>query len=120
MEPDEIRSVILEALEAGLDAQLRAVRRLRAGSSALTPSDDVRARRGAPPKASKSNVDMAFDILTDAGHPLHINDILEGIKLRFHAEVDRESLVSALSKRVARSDRFERVGKNTFSLLTPK
>ena len=41
-----------------------------------------------------------------------------GIKGRFKTEVDRESLVSAISKRVARSDRFRRTGKNVFALLT--
>jgi hypothetical protein len=33
--------------------------------------------------------------------------------------VDRESLVSAISKRVVRGDRFRRVGKSTFVPLNP-
>jgi hypothetical protein len=31
--------------------------------------------------------------------------------------LDRESIVSALAKRVARKDRFARTGPNTFSVL---
>jgi len=60
---------------------------------------------------------MAFDILLKAGRPLHVTDIIARIGSRFDARVDRESLVSALSKRVARQDRFERTGKNTFALI---
>jgi hypothetical protein len=38
------------------------------------------------------------------------------MKSRFELQVDRESLVSALTKRVARADRFVRTDKNTFAL----
>ena len=65
-----------------------------------------------------SQIDMAYDILS-SGQSLHIKEILAAISARFQTEVDRESLVSALSKRVARGDRFQRVGRNTFSLLSP-
>ncbi len=57
---------------------------------------------------------MAYDILASKAF-LHINDLLAGIKERFDIEVDRESLVSALSKRVARGDRFVRTAKSTFA-----
>jgi hypothetical protein len=36
---------------------------------------------------------------------------------RHQVALDRESIVSALSKRVARRDRFARTGPNTFSIL---
>ncbi len=62
-----------------------------------------------------SQLDMTFDILSSSA-PLHINDLLAAIKERFGTDVDRESLVSALSKRVARGDRFVRTAKNTFAL----
>lgn len=60
---------------------------------------------------------MAFDILKKAGSPLHISDILDRIQSQFGISVDRESLVSSLTKKVARGDRFLRPQKNTFSLL---
>ena len=67
-------------------------------------------------KESRSQIDMAYDILKEAAQPLHISEILSQIKTRFGRQVDRESLVSALTKRVARADRFMRTGKNTFAL----
>jgi len=60
---------------------------------------------------------MAYDILARAACPLHVSDIISRIAARFDAHVDRESLVSALSKRVARKDRFKRTDKNTFALI---
>jgi hypothetical protein len=105
---DETKNFILGVFEASLEAQLRAVRRLRQGeSSAVEP----RRRKGL------SQVDMAFDILKKARSPLHVSVILERIQAQYGATVDRESLVSSLTKKVARGDRFLRPEKNTFSLL---
>ena len=105
--PDDLKDSILSIFEASLDAQLRAVRRLRDGTEApLHPR----------PRASLSQVDMAFDILKKARAPLHVAEILTRIHSAFHVSVDRESLVSSLTKKVARGDRFLRTGKNTFAL----
>jgi hypothetical protein len=106
---DPVRDAVLEAVEASLEAQLRAVRRLR--NPAAPNAEPVRRRKGL------SQVDMAFDVLTKARAPLHVNDILERIHAQFAVEVDRDSLVSSLSKKVARSDRFRRPARNTFALL---
>jgi hypothetical protein len=107
--PDDLKDSILSIFEASLDAQLRAVRRLRGGAeSPLRPR----------PRASLSQVDMAFDILKKARGPLHVAEILTRIHSTFHVRVDRESLVSSLTKKVARGDRFLRTGKNTFALRT--
>ncbi len=105
---DGIRELILGIFESSLEAQLRAVRRLRQGDSS-----------GAPPRSRKglSHVDMAFDILKKARAPLHVSEILDRIRTQFGIAVDRESLVSSLTKKVARGDRFTRTEKNTFGLL---
>jgi hypothetical protein len=106
--PDEdLKDVILGAVEASLDAQLRAVRRLRRGEP---PPGAARRLKG------RSQVDMAHDILTSARGALHIAEILRRIEARFGVAVDRESLVSSLTKKVARGDRFIRTEKNTFGL----
>lgn len=104
---DDLKDLILSTFEASLEAQLRAVRRLRQGEPAVPES---RALKGL------SQVDMAFDILKKARSPLHISDLLDRIQAQFGVTVDRESLVSSLSKKVARGDRFLRPDKNTFSL----
>ena len=59
---------------------------------------------------------MAFDILKKARGPLHVAEILTRIQTSFGIAVDRESLVSSLTKKVARGDRFVRTAKNTFGL----
>ena len=104
---DDLKDLILGTFEASLEAQLRAVRRLRQGESA---SPEPRPHKGL------SQVDMAFDILKRARAPLHISDLLDRIQAQFGVTVDRESLVSSLTKKVARGDRFLRPDKNTFSL----
>ena len=105
--PDDLKDSLLSIFEASLEAQLRAVRRLRGGSPVPAPPR---------PRASLSQVDMALDILKKAGAPLHVSELLARIHSTFHVTVDRESLVSSLTKKVARGDRFLRTGKNTFAL----
>jgi len=104
---DDLKDSILSIFEASLDAQLRAVRRLRGGAEAPLPT-----RR----RAGLSQVDMAYDILKKARSPLHVAEILTRIHADLHVAVDRESLVSSLTKKVARGDRFLRTAKNTFAL----
>jgi len=104
---DETKDLILSVFETSLEAQLRAVRRLRQGQpDNATPH----------PRKGLSQVDMAFDILKKARSPLHVSLILDRIQTQFGVRVDRESLVSSLTKKVARSDRFLRPEKNTFTL----
>jgi len=104
---DDIKDAILSAFEASLEAQLRAIRRLRQGQT-----EEARPR----PKKGRSQVDMACDILKRARAPLHVSEMIDRIQTQFGVAVDRESLVSSLSKKVARQDRFLRPEKNTFSL----
>jgi hypothetical protein len=103
-ENQSVKDALYEALETSLEAQLRAIRRLR-GAKKEAPSSDK----------GMSQVDMAFDILNKVGTPLHINEIIRSIETIHRVHVDRESLVSAITKKVTRGDRFSRVGKNTFA-----
>jgi CMP-N-acetylneuraminic acid synthetase len=111
---EEIRKVILETVETVLGAQLRAVRRLRRGEVPAQTSAGKNRRR------SRSQMNIVEDLLIEAGQPLHISAIIEQAKSRFNQVLDRESLVSALTKRVDRKDRFVRTGPNTFGLRSPK
>jgi len=104
---NDVRDTILYTFEELLDAQLRAVRRLRKGE----PEHEKR-----PAKKRLSQVDMAYDILRQAGTPLHIRELIAHIDRTFGVRPDRESLVSSLSKKIARGDRFLRTGPNTFGL----
>ena len=104
---DDLKESILSIFEASLEAQLRAVRRLRQGGH-----DAARPTRN----KGLSQVDMAYDVLKKARSPLHVSELLDRIHASFGVAVDRESLVSSLTKKVARQDRFLRTEKNTFAL----
>lgn len=104
---EDLRDIVLSTIEASLEAQLRAIRRLR-----NQPEEAQSPRQ----RKSMSQVDMAFDILTRARAPLHVSEIIDRIQKHFGVSIDRESLVSSLSKKIARKDRFVRPEKNTFSL----
>jgi hypothetical protein len=107
MPDDDLKDVILGAFEASLDAQLRAVRRLRHGAPAGTPPRRLKGR---------SQVDLAYDVLKRARGALHVSELLARIETSFGVVVDRDSLVSSLTKKVVRGDRFVRTEKNTFAL----
>jgi len=103
-----IKNTILNTIEASLEAQLRAVRRLKAGEKDVKPRSS---RKG------MSQVDMAYDILIKTGTPLHVSEIITRIKQVHGRKVDRESLASALIKKVHRRNRFVRSDKNVFGLM---
>jgi hypothetical protein len=109
--PDTPRDDLLEILEAVSKAQLRAIRRLR-----LSPKTKSKARAAAEGRRM-SGMLMIEDILRQESRPLHISAILAAVQKRFGVELDRESIVSAISKRVARQDRFMRTAPNTFALI---
>jgi len=109
--PNNFRDDFIEIFEAVSKAQLHALRRLRKGTPQALRGD------AAEPAKGISQVDMVYNILTNAPRPLHISEILTRVAQRYQTPLDRESIVSALAKRVARRDRFARTGPNTFSLL---
>lgn len=106
MDEEKIKAVVLDAFEASLQAQLNAIRRLKKG-----PAEPRRVRQG------MSQMDMAYDILQWTGRPLHVSELIDRIAARHGQQLDRESLVSALVKKVRRGDRFVRTDKNVFGLL---
>lgn len=105
MEKDEIEAAVLLAVEVSLEAQLKAVRRLRAG-----PREAKATRKGT------SQIDMVHDVLRRAGKPLHISEIIERVQKLHGLELERESIVSTLTKKVNRGSRFVRPDKNVFGL----
>jgi len=106
---DFTRDDLLDILEASLKAQLRAVRSLRSGPP--PPPEPEPAER-------RSNIAIVEDLLTQAGRPLHVTQIIELARARFDRSLSRESLVSALTKKVQEGRTFRRVAPNTFDLLS--
>lgn len=109
--PDDVRQVLLEVLEDSLQAQLNAVRRLRRSSGVARP-----VRRPAGGSDRPSQVGMALDVLTEAKAPLHISEVIAAVQKRFQRTLDRESLVSALTKQLSRHPGLRRTAPNTFAL----
>lgn len=106
-EEQKIRNAVMDALISCTEAQLAALRRLR------------RQPEGERPKrkhVGMSQVDLVEDILRIAGDSLHVNEIIDRVEAAHGVRLDRESIVSALTKKVVRGDRFVRTGKNTFGL----
>ena len=90
-------------------AQLRTVRQLKSPKPKKTRE---RTDKG------MSNMDMALDILRRAQKPLHVSDIIAQVKTKYSVTLDRESLVSALVKKVHRQE-LSRTAPNTFRIEGP-
>ena len=105
MEKEEIREIILDSMVVSLEAQLRALKRLRGSREEDEPREK-----------SKSQIDIVFNILSTAGAPLHVSKIISEAEKVFGVKLERESVVSALSKKIVKGERFLRTGKNTFAL----
>jgi len=88
-------------------AQLRIIRQLK------SPKPKRSKRREGK---SMSNMDMAVDILRRSQGPLHISDIIAQVKTKYGVTLDRESLVSALVKKVHRRQGLIRTSPNTFQI----
>src|SRR5512139_3928773 len=109
--PNDLRDDLIDILEAVSKAQLKTLRRLRRSPRPETPPSGEKSTR------SMSQIDMAYDLLRTAGRPMHISEIMALVSKRYGVTLDRESIVSALTKRVARKGRFMRTGPNRFSVL---
>jgi hypothetical protein len=90
-----------------LSTQLRTVRQLKSPKPRKSKERE---------KKRMSNMDMALDILRRAQRPLHISEIIAQVKSKYGVELDRESLVSALVKKVHRRQELSRTAPNTFQI----
>jgi hypothetical protein len=102
-----MHTTILETIEASLEAQLAAVRNLREKRSrSLKPG----------PKRKPTNLDAVEAVLAQAGQPLHITEIIRRAQGLCGRTLERDSLVSAITKFILRQERFVRTAPNTFAL----
>ena len=62
-------------------------------------------------------MEIVIEILVAAKGPLHVTDILLRAKKDYRRQLSRESLVSALTKKVLDQNTFTRTAPNTFDLL---
>ena len=64
-----------------------------------------------------SQMDLVHNILQSAQKPLHVTEIIAKAEKDFGIQLDRESIVSALTKKVKSGRMFQRVAPNTFTLV---
>jgi len=99
---------LLDVLENATLAQLRTLRALRRGQLRHPPGSDPR---------RKSNMQVVHEVLLAAKGPLHIDDIIQFAKRDHRRSLHRESMVSALTKKVLDQNLFARTAPNTFDLI---
>jgi hypothetical protein len=88
-------------------AQLRTVRQLKSPKPRKAKERENK---------SMSNIYIATDILRRAQKPLHVSEIIAQAKTQYGVTLDRESLVSALVKKVHRHQGLSRTAPNTFQI----
>ena len=106
MADGDVRDELLALQEELLQAQLRAVRRLRGHGE-----EAGKAQAG----KSRSKIGVALDILKDADKPLHVSELISRAATERGVVLDRESLVSALVKKVNAGTGLVRTAPNTFA-----
>jgi len=65
-----------------------------------------------------SNIQIVEDVLNCAGHPLHISDIIRLAEEQYQIKLHRDSIVSAILKKINAEQTFIRTAPNTFALKT--
>jgi hypothetical protein len=67
---------------------------------------------------STSNIDVVRNVLKKAGHPLHVTDIIQMAQLHHQVQLNRDSIVSAILKKINAGETFIKTAPNTFALKT--
>ena len=77
-----------------------------------------RFQKGVQPKPKKrtSKIQIVENILRIAGRPLHVSEIIQLAQRDFQIALDRDSIVSAILKKVNAGQSFVRTAPNTFAL----
>ena len=100
----------LEILEAMFTLQLKSVRQ-------LLGEEDMPKRRRMSGKRHQSLVDQSVEILTEAGCPMHVREIVEQLQGKHGRITDRDAVSSALGKKVRQGVLFRQPAPATFDLL---
>jgi len=71
-------------------------------------------------KKRTSNIDIVQNVLNSAGRPLHVSDIIQMAQKHYQVQLNRDSIVSAILKKINAGETFIRTAPNTFALKTSK
>ena len=67
-------------------------------------------------KKRTSKIEIARNVLHIAGRPLHVSEIIRLAQRDFQVALERDSIVSAILKKVNAGKLFTRTAPNTFAL----
>lgn len=70
------------------------------------------------PEKRTSKIDIVEDILEQANTPLHVSEIIRLAKKDHQIQLNRDSIVSAILKKINAGKSFIRTAPNTFALKT--
>jgi hypothetical protein len=70
------------------------------------------------PRKRTSKIDVAYNVLNDAGKPLHVTEIVQLAKEIYVVQLDGEYFLSALLKYINAGQTFIRTAPNTFALTS--
>ena len=65
----------------------------------------------------KTQIETVIDILNDVDGSLHIKEIISLAKEKYNVDLDRETIVSSIAKKIAKGTLFKRVAPNTYDLI---
>lgn len=114
MDREEIEEVVRRVLELSLELQLKAIRQMT-GRPVEEPTETP--RRG---RRRQSLVDLSVTVLTETGHPMHVNELVSALQRRFGRVTDRDALSSALAKKARAGQLVRQTGKATFEVILPE
>jgi hypothetical protein len=102
----------MEQFEQYLDFQKEVTR------SKLKIIEQFQKRGQIKPRKRTSKIAIAYNVLNDAGKPLHVKEIIQLAKQVYDVQLDRDSIVSAILKKINAGQTFIRTAPNTFALKT--
>lgn len=70
----------------------------------------------AKPRKRTSQIDIVRHILKAEGRPLHVSDIITIARRDFQVELEKDSIVSAILKKVNAGKMFVKTAPNTFAV----
>ncbi len=75
--------------------------------------------KGVKPKTARrtTKISTVENVLRIAGRPLHISEIIEIAQRDFQTNLERDSVVSILIKKIKAGQKFQRTAPNTFTLI---
>lgn len=107
----QYRQFILETFEIVLEIQLNSIQKIL-NKEEVRPTVVQRRER-----KRKSLAHLCVELLTEKQSPLHVDELVELLKVHHGRVTDRDSLASSLAKKAKQGILVRRVSPATFELI---